>query len=130
MRLEFPFPSSDLHAHAKGNWQFKYKPTQAARQLAKFICLDMINRNEARPIAGKVLISYAIYVPDNRPRDTCNILQSLKPTIDGIVDSKLIEGDNWQVMTVYNVSVEIDRKNPRVEITLNAVPGNGDMLAK
>ena len=34
-----------------------------------------------------MLISYAIYVPDNRPRDTCNILQSLKPSIDGIVDA-------------------------------------------
>jgi hypothetical protein len=58
------------------------------------------------------------------------MLQALKPSIDGIVDSGLVEGDSWQQMTVYNVSVEIDRKNPRVEITLNSTNGNGDMLSK
>jgi len=130
MRIEFPFPSSDLHAHNSGNWRNKSKPTQAARTLAKFICIDMINRNEIRPIAGRVLISYAIFVPDNRPRDTCNMLQALKPTIDGIVDSGLVEGDSWQQMTVYDVTVEIDRKNPRVEITLNSTNSNGDFMAK
>ena len=130
MKIELPYPSHELHAHNNGNWRHKSKPTQAARTLAKFICLDMINRNEIRPIAGRVLISYAIFVPDNRPRDTCNILQALKPSIDGVVDSGLVEGDNWQAMTVYKVAVQIDRKNPRVEITLNSTNGNGDFMAK
>ncbi len=131
MKIELPFPDMKrLNAHAKGNWRGKSKPTQEARTLAKFICIDMINAKAIRPIAGPVLISYAIFVPDNRPRDTCNILQSLKPSIDGIVDSGLVEGDSWQQMRVYNVSVAIDRKNPRVEITINSTSGNGDMIAK
>ena len=130
MKIELPYPSSELHAHNSGNWRNKSKPTQAARTRAKFICLDMLYRNEIRPISGKVLISYAIFVPDNRVRDTVNILQAMKPSIDGVVDSGLVEGDSWQQMTLYNVSVQIDRKNPRVEITLNSTNGNGDLMPK
>lgn len=120
-----------LNAHAKGNSHWgKSKATSAARLEALYICVDFINRKQVHPIAGQVLISYAIFVPNNLPRDTCNILQALKPTIDSIVESGLVEGDSWQQMKLYNVSVEIDNKNPRVEITINATTGMGDLLSK
>ena len=120
-----------LNAHAKGNahWS-KSKATSAARSQALCICVDLINRKQVHPIAGQVLISYAIFVPNDIPRDTCNILQALKPTIDGIVESGLVEGDSWQQMKLYNVSVEIDKKNSRVEITINSTSGMGDLLLK
>ena len=131
MMIEMPFPDMrKLHAHTSGNRFVKATATKNARTLAKYICIDAINRKEARPIAGPVLISYAIFVPSNIARDTSNIIQACKPFVDGIVDSGLVEGDSWQQMKIYNVHVEIDRKNPRVEITLNPVPGNGDMLPK
>ena len=132
MKLTLPFPNmAKLNAHAKGNAHWgKSKATSAARSQALYICVDLMNRKQVHPIAGQVLISYAIYVPNDRPRDTCNILQALKPTIDGIVDSGLVEGDSWQQMKLYNVSVEIDKKNPRVEITINSTSGMGDLLSK
>ena len=132
MKIEFQFPNmSKLNAHAKGNSHWgNSKATSAARSQALYICVDLINRKQVHPIAGQVLISYAIFVPDDRPRDTCNILQALKPTIDGIVDSGLVEGDSWQQMKLYNVTVEIDKKNPRGEITINSTRGMGDLLSK
>jgi len=130
MRIELPFPDMKrLNAHAKGNWRNKAGPTKSARQLAMFTCIDMRNRGEVHPISGKVLVSYAFFVPDNRPRDEANMIQACKPYIDGIVQSKLIEGDDWKRMGIYNVTTQLDRKNPRVEITLNATNGNGDFLA-
>ena len=122
MKLTFPFPDmAALNAHAKGNSHFaKSAATKKHRMWAKFICNDALARKLAHPIAGPVLVSYDFYVQDNRPRDTCNMLQATKPTIDGIVDSGLIEGDSWQQMKLYNVSVEIDKNNPRVEITINS----------
>ncbi len=130
MKLELPFPNmSLLHAHAKGNSHFaKSAATKNARALAKFTCIDMLNRNEIKPIAGPVLISYAFFVPDNRKRDVCNMLQACKPFVDGVVDAGVVEGDSWQAMIVYNVTVEIDKKNPRVELRINATGGNGDFM--
>lgn len=101
MRIEFPFPDMKrLSAHAKGNWRAKSTPTKEARTLAKYICMDLINRREVFPIAGPVLVSYAFFVPDNRPRDAANMIQACKPLVDGVVDSGLVEGDSWQVMKI------------------------------
>ena len=132
MKLEFPFPDmSQLHAHAKGNAHFvKSAATKQSRTLAKFICMDALNRKEVHPIAGPVLVSYEFFVPNNLRRDTCNMLQAMKPTIDGIVESGLIAGDSWQQMRLYNVSVSIDKHNPRVEIRISAADPAGDLIHK
>jgi len=139
MKIQLPFPDmSALHAHTSGNrytrskrtGKTKSEATKEAKEHAFYQCLGAINRNELVPIKGKVLISYAFFVPDEITRDEANMIQACKAYIDGIVKSKLIAGDSWKQMNIYNVATEVDRKNPRVEITLNAVPGNGDMLAK
>ena len=132
MKLEFLFPDMKaLNAHAKGNSHFaKSAATKQSRTLAKFICLDMLNRKQVHPIVGRVLLSYAFYVPSDHRRDAANMIQAMKPTIDGIVDAGLIEGDHWQVLTIYNVSVEIDKKNPRVEISISAADSVGDLIHK
>jgi hypothetical protein len=139
MKLTLPVPNmSALHAHTSGN-RFtrdkitnltKSEATKKAKEQAYYDCLDGINRKELVPLCGKVLISYAFFVPDAKTRDEANMIQACKPYIDGIVKSKLIEGDDWKRMNIYNVTTQIDRKNPRVEITLNSTNGNGDMLSK
>jgi len=131
MKIELPFPDmSKLNAHSKGNSHFaKSAATKNARALAKFTCVDMLNRKEIKPIDGPVLISYAFFVPDNRDRDVCNMLQACKPFIDGIVDASIVEGDSWRMMAVYNISVEIDKKHPRVELRINSTSGVGDLMA-
>jgi len=131
MKITLPFPDMQrLHAHAKGNSRYtKSKATKEARQLACYAATDMLNRKLTVPLIGRVLVSYAIYVPDNRERDECNMLQACKPYVDGLVDAGLCGGDSWQKMSLFNVFVEIDREDPRVEITLNGTLGKGDMMA-
>lgn len=132
MKIEFPFPDMKaLNAHAKGNSHWaKSSATKQARTLAKFICIDMLNRKEIHPIHGPVLVSYDFFVPDNYRRDVCNMLQAMKPTIDGIVEAGVVEGDSWKEMSIYNVAVVVDKKNPRVEIMIHPTTGNGDLMAK
>jgi len=90
----------------------------------------MINRKQAHPIHGRVLVTYSFFCPDNRRRDEANMVQAMKPTLDGIVDSGLIEGDHWQAMTIYGVFTVVDKENPRVEIRISAADSVGDLLAK
>lgn len=132
MKLELPFPDMEkLHAHAKGfSFHKKANATKNARVMAKFICLDAIARKEAKQIAGPVLICYVFFVKDNGKRDAANMIQACKPYVDGIIDAGICEGDSWQEMRIYNVDVEIDKQNPRVEISIHSTLGCGDLLAK
>jgi len=120
--IQLPFPSSKLHAHAKGHWRGKAEATKEARTLAKLTCVNALNRKDARKIEGPVSVLYEFYVPDLRQRDEANLIQACKPYIDGIVDAGLCEGDNWQRMNIIGVSTMIDRDNPRVELHFSERP--------
>ena len=57
------------------------------------------------------------YLPDNRVRDTDNVLTSIQ---DCLKASGIIKDDKWQFMTVppkVNQPI-IDRLNPRIEVTV------------
>jgi len=131
MKIVLPFPDMQLlHSHAKGNSHFsKSLATKRARELSHYIGLDMLNRSKCSRIVGPCCICYEIYVPDNRRRDTVNILQACKPYVDGIVSSGLVEDDCWQKMVLYNVDVAIDKEDPRVVINLHAIAAKGDLMA-
>ena len=127
MKITLPFPDMQkLHSHARGNSHYaKTKATKEARALAHVTCLSL----HYPRIVGKCCICYEIYVPDNRKRDTVNILQACKPYVDGIVSSGLVEDDCWQKMVVYNVEVAIDAEDPRIVISLHPIDVKGDLLA-
>lgn len=92
-----------LHAHAKGRWQSKAGPTKQARLLAAVLAAQ----TRAKPLQGRVAVDYRFVVPDRRRRDIANMVPACKPLIDGVVDSGLIPGDHWEVMTIGEVSVAI-----------------------
>lgn len=104
-----------LHAHAKGSWRAKAQATKQARQLAKLLALDASNRK----IAGKAIVDYLFFVPDKRRRDAANMVQAVKPIIDGVVDSGLISGDHWEVLAIGKVDVVLGQKL-EVQLTFRA----------
>ena len=62
---------------------------------------------------GKVSIYYMFYVPDNRPRDSDNMVASVN---DALVKAGLLKSDSWQYLKSHGFDAEIDRENPRVEL--------------
>ena len=128
MLITLPWIDAKLHSQNRGHWSFKLLATSNARATAKFICLDMINRKQVRPITGRVLVTYSFFCPDNRRRDEANMIQACKANLDGIVDSGLVEGDHWQAMTIYRVFTQVDKENPRVEIRIAAADCVGDLV--
>lgn len=117
MLITLPLPSSDLHAHAKGNshWR-KSKATKAARQLACGLGLQA--RGRGAKCRSIVRAHYQFFVPDLKVRDTTNMLSSMKSAIDGLVDAGVIYRDDWQWLRLGKVDVSLCRENPRVEITI------------
>lgn len=118
--LVLPWIDSRLNAHNKGHWRTKSAPTKQAREIAFAIAQRAIIEGVAH-INTKASIQYRFFVPDNRRRDSANMVQACKPALDGIVDSGLITGDHWQVLKDLGSEVAIDKANPRVEITIERI---------
>ncbi len=110
--ITLPLPPADLHAHAKGHWRSKQGPTKQCRERAHAEAL-LSNADHW----GDTL-SLAFYFPDNRRRDLLNASQGCKPYIDGLVDAGWVTDDCWQAMGIGSITGQIDRENPRVEITV------------
>lgn len=63
-----------------------------------------------------VTLSVVFYVKDNRRRDNSNMLSSIEDTL---IDAGILKDDSWQLLNIGSVRSEIDRKNPRAEISLD-----------
>lgn len=65
-----------------------------------------------------VEVSYKFYMPDLRPTDISNKLESIN---DLLTDINFWKDDNWRIVRKFFASAELDRDNPRVEVIVNAI---------
>lgn len=119
MKITLPFPSSELHAHAKGHWRAKADATSAARELAFIEGREALWRLARR--TGKCTIAYKFFVPNELVRDAANMVQGCKPYVDGLVSAGVIYRDDWKWLDIVGVRVEVDRERPRVELEIEEV---------
>jgi hypothetical protein len=63
-------------------------------------------------------VEAAFYYKDARRRDQDNAMASLKSAYDGIVDSGLVPDDDYKHMGRGMPKFDVDRKYPRVELTI------------
>jgi crossover junction endodeoxyribonuclease RusA len=110
LSVTLPWISSELHAHAKGHWRSKAAATKACREMAFLVGKSL---RPKMPYAN-AKVFYRFYVPDKRRRDEANMVQAVKPFLDGLVDAGVIAGDDWTVLNTKGIAVAVDRDNPRV----------------
>ena len=68
------------------------------------------------PIRYPINLGCKFYVCDARKRDIANYIEAIQ---DILVKYKVIEDDNYSIIkSLDGCSMEIDRDNPRIEITL------------
>lgn len=115
--ITLPLAGSQLHAHNKGHWRTKAPYIKARRRLAAAEAAIAMAEQNYTP-SKRSQIEYRFYVPNNGVRDTVNMMQSEKATIDGFSDAGLIKNDRWQYLTIAGVFVEVDKDNPRVEFVI------------
>lgn len=69
---------------------------------------------------GRAEIKIICYEPNKR-RDPSNVRAGAEKIIlDALQNAKIIKNDNWQWLEDTPASVELDRKNPRVEIEIRS----------
>ncbi len=64
---------------------------------------------------GKVCISYQFYCLVFLRRDIDNLIASVN---DALVHAGLIKDDSWQWLSLGHADAELDRQNPRCELTI------------
>ena len=115
LRLVLPIPPRELHPNARPHYRTKARLTRRCRERTRTETFAL-----QPPRLRRAVLHVHWFWPDKRPRDTFDACASLKAYIDGMVDGGAIVDDSWQHMSVGNVSVSVDQKNPRVELTLEA----------
>lgn len=107
-----------LTPHAEGHWRGKTKATGVLRHAAGLEAHKV--RGDASGLFVPARLTYRFYYPSNIQRDEANMIQRMKPVIDGLVDAGVIIGDHWQVLSTAGVVSAIDKANPRIEIIIEA----------
>jgi len=124
--LVMPPPHPALHAHNTGHWRKKANVVTQLRWLAKQRALSAARAMHAN---GRVYtwsyatISFGFFFADEIQRDRTNCVQSQKPAVDGIVDSKLIAGDDYKRLEIGQILCAVDRDNPRTVICVRKLDG-------
>lgn len=83
-------------------------------------CLRQIKRPRS-PISARVNVRCVYYMKTARRVDLANLIEA---TTDILVKARVLEDDNSKIVAAHDGSrVELDRKNPRVEIWIEEMDG-------
>ena len=112
VKIILPFPPSLNAAYANRAGVGRIKTKRYKEWTKK--CPELYER-----MHGKCTISYIIYQPNLIKRDGNNFL---KVVLDYLVDQEVIKDDNMNVVLGEQwINGGVDRKNPRIEITIKKV---------
>jgi len=105
--------TSEVTSHNKTHWRIRSAKIRKWRRRAKQVTAEAIQKScpEWIPLE-RAYIWFYISVQDNFVRDTLNMISSMKPVIDGIVDAGLIADDRWQVLELGGCKTHLDATVP------------------
>ena len=87
-----PWPSPVLSPNSRAHWATKAKAAAKARRDATIACQAAGIR--ALPWAA-MHVAIEFCPPDNRRRDTDNMLASIKSALDGMADASGVDDSRW-----------------------------------
>lgn len=109
IKITLPFPPSSNGMYGQRGGYQRYALKHYKEWLAN-------NPKLAEKAIGQVHIHYQFYWPDDRIRDGQSYL---KASTDYLVKQKVVQDDNWKIVGGESWGYGyIDKKNPRVEITV------------
>ena len=113
--LFLPWPDKRLSPNARIHWAKLAGAKSAAKRLAYYAVLEA---GIGKIDADKISVRYVFYPPDNRARDTDNMLASCKAFGDGIALAIGIDDSKWELSIAPRGPVE---KHGMVKVELEWV---------
>lgn len=77
------------------------------------------------PLQERQELSIKFFVKDKRRRDLDNMLTTIQ---DSLVRAGILQDDSWQFIRIGLIDAEIDKENPRAEITLKPIDSISDLI--
>lgn len=84
--------------------------------------LDCLH-HKPTPFQNPVVLHYLWVEPDKR-RDKDNIAFAHKFVQDAFVEMGLLAGDGWRYVAGFTDDFAVDKRNPRIEVTIEEVDGS------
>ncbi|MBN2582551.1 MAG: RusA family crossover junction endodeoxyribonuclease [Planctomycetes bacterium] len=107
-----PLPPRELSPNARPHHMAK---ARAVRKYRLWAWAEARSQN-VRPGWAEAKAQATFHFTSNRRRDRDNLLASLKPAFDGLVDAGVLADDSG--LTHLPVRIELDANEPRVEICI------------
>lgn len=107
-----PIPPKELSPNARPHYMAKARAVRKYRTLA----WAEARSQKVRPGWATAEAQATFYVATNRRRDRDNLLASLKPAFDGLVDAGVLSDDSG--LTHLPVLIVVDADRPRVEVAI------------
>ena len=109
--LEIMPPNINKYIGRTNIWEYQEKK----KEYHRYVKLKTLNINP-KPNYKKCEMIVTYHFKDKRKRDTHNLTKCL---LDALVEAKIIEDDNYEVLKLYTEKGVYDRKNEFIEIEIN-----------
>ena len=87
----YDVPPAEIRGNSRAHFRTVRSINRQRRETAKFLTLSEMQEAKIMSLKPRVLVSYHFY--NTREIDLDNLIIGMKPTLDGIVDSGVIEDD-------------------------------------
>jgi crossover junction endodeoxyribonuclease RusA len=117
--IRLPWPTPPLSLNDRGHWAARHRRVREVRRVAAALV-----RAQHIPRLDRCEVTLH-YVPrDGRTRDTDNLVATLKPIADGIVDAGVVKDDSPAFMAKPEpVIEEPDPRDPHLYVIIRRTPG-------
>ena len=88
----YDVPPAEIRGNSRSHFKVIRQINRKRRETAKFLALDAMHETGIKTLKPRVVVHYHFY--NTREIDLDNLIIGMKSTLDGIVDSGLIEDDN------------------------------------
>ena len=88
----YDVPAAEIRGNSRSHFKVTRQINRKRRETAKFLALDAMHETGIKTLKPRVVVHYHFY--NTREIDLDNLIIGMKSTLDGIVDSGLIEDDN------------------------------------
>lgn len=117
--FEFPWPPAALSPNARGHWFDRAKTVHDYRTACRILArAQMALRPGAYPLPAPVRMHLQFHPPRRGRYDADNLVARFKAGIDGMVDARLLHGDDAANLVLEGVIVGVPLKGGAVCVAL------------
>lgn len=118
MRIEISqLPPVSSSPNWRGHWAERYQDGQIYQAAIFYSCVDAQNRAEGISFPFiKARLNLTFVFPEERRRDSDNLLARFKPGLDAIVDAGLLLDDDTEHLTIEPPAILVDKERAPLTI--------------